>query len=262
MGVLRVLTTPLRWATAPLRWAFKFVLVVLLALVVYYAVTLVQVWLTSRQYDPVPAQAIIVMGAAQYNGRPSPDLEARLNQALILFQQGYAHLIVCTGSKEPGDNYTEAESGKAYLESKGVPATDVLEAGGRTTWTNLSLAAQELKPPGDTDVLIVTDPFHEDRSMAIASTLGLTPHPTPTQTSPINGTAVVPYFLSEAAGVALGRIVGYQHLHSLASLPVLRSIAGTEATVRLASGPHWGSWPRPGVQAGAGAGVRSLPAVG
>lgn len=236
MGVLRVLTTPLRWATAPLRWAFKFVLVVLLALVVYYAVTLVQVWLTSRQYDPVPAQAIIVMGAAQYNGRPSPDLEARLNQALILYRQGYARLIVCTGSKEPGDNYTEAETGQAYLESQGVAAADILEAGGRTTWTNLFLASEELKPRGDSDVLIVTDPFHEDRSMAIATDVGLTPHPAPTQSSPINGSAVIPYFLSEAAGVALGRIIGYQHLHALASLPVLRGIASTIGGARPSPG--------------------------
>lgn len=232
MGLLRVATTPLRWATAPLRMALKIVGVLVTGLVVYYAVTLLQVWLTSRHYDPVSAQAIVVMGAAQYNGVPSPDLEARLNQALILFHQGYAHLIVCTGSKEPGDNYTEAASGRTYLESKGVPAADILEAGGRTTWTNLELAAGELKPMGDTDVLIVTDPFHEARSMAIATDVGLTPHPTPTQSSPINGSAVIPYFLSEAAGVALGRIVGYQHLHTLASLPGLRSIAGTVAEVR------------------------------
>jgi uncharacterized SAM-binding protein YcdF (DUF218 family) len=207
--------------------ALKIVVLVVVALVVYYAVTLVQVWLTSRQYDPVAAQAIVVMGAAQYNGVPSPDLQARLNQALILFQHTYAHVIVCTGSKEPGDHYTEAESGESYLVSKGVPPQDILEAGGRTTWTNLYLAAEQLKPRGDTDVLIVTDPFHEDRSMAIATDVGLTPHPTPTQSSPINGSAVIPYFLSEAAGVALGRIVGYQHLHALASLPGLRGIAGT-----------------------------------
>nr|MDA8359765.1 hypothetical protein [Actinomycetota bacterium] len=74
--------------------------------------------------------------------------------------------------------------------------------------------------------LIVTDPFHEYRSMAIATDVGLTPHPTPTQSSPITGSAVIPYFLKEAAGVALGRIFGYQRLHSLASLPGVRSIAG------------------------------------
>jgi uncharacterized SAM-binding protein YcdF (DUF218 family) len=209
-----------RWLTAPLRFALKLLALFIAAVVVYYVVTLVQVWLTSRKYDPVPAQAIVVMGAAQYNGRPSPDLQARLDQALILFQQGYAHLIVCTGSKEPGDAYTEAQTGKTYLESKGVPPADILEAGGRDSWTNLALAADQLKPLGDTDVIIVTDPFHEDRSMAIATDVGLTPHPAPTQTSPINGTAVVPYFLSTAAAVAVGRIVGFNNLHAFASLAI------------------------------------------
>lgn len=225
----------LRWLTAPLRWAFKILALLIGAILVYYVVTLVQVWLTSRQYDPVQAQAIVVMGAAQYNGVPSPDLQARLDQALLLYQQGYAHLIVCTGYKEPGDTYTEAESGKAYLESKGVPAADILEAGGRDSWTNLALAAGQLKPRGDTSILIVTDPFHEDRSMAIATDVGLTPHPAPTQSSPINGTAVVPYFLSTAAAVALGRIVGYDHLHMFASLAV-STVTPTAAPARVASG--------------------------
>jgi uncharacterized SAM-binding protein YcdF (DUF218 family) len=210
----------LRWITAPARWALKIVLLLLAAIVVYYVVTLVQVWLTSRQYDPVQAQAIVVMGAAQYDGRPSPDLRARLDQALVLFGEGYAHLIVCTGSKEPGDHYTEAQSGEMYLTSKGVPAEDILEVGGRDSWTNLAQAAAELRRRGDTDILIVTDPFHEDRSMAIASDLGFTPHPTPTQTSPINGTAVIPYFLSTAAAVALGRIIGFKPLHELGGMAV------------------------------------------
>lgn len=197
------------------RLAVRAILLGVAAIAVYYAVTLVQVWMTSRAYDPTRAQAIVVMGAAQYNGVPSPDLRARLNQALVLYQQGYAPLIVTTGSKEPGDRYTEAETGKTYLESKGVPASRILEAGGRSTWTNLFLAAGQLKARGATEVLVVTDPFHEDRSMAIATDVGLTPHPTPAQSSPISGAAVVPYFLATAAGVALGRIVGYQRLHSL-----------------------------------------------
>ena len=198
----------------PLHWVLRAVVAVVAVLLVYYVVTLVQVWLTSREYGPVKAQAIVVMGAAQYDGVPSPDLRARLDQALLLYEQRYAPLIVTTGSKEPGDQFTEAEAGKRYLESKGVKAGDILEAGGRTTWSNLSLAAAELRPRKDTDVLIVTDPFHEDRSMAVATDLGLHPHPTPTQSSPINGTATLPYFLQTAAGVALGRIVGFERLHS------------------------------------------------
>ena len=66
-----------------------------------------------------------------------------------------------------------------------------------------------------TTVLVTTDPFHEDRSMAIASSLGLTPSPTPTQTSPITGWSTVPYFLKEAVGVGLGRIIGFNHLEWL-----------------------------------------------
>ncbi len=218
-----------RWVTAPVRLALKIVLLVVLAVVVYYAVTLVQVWLTSRQYDPVDAQAIVVMGAAQYDGVPSPDLQARLDEAYLLFKTGYARLIVCTGYKEPGDHYTEAQSGEMYLVSKGVPAADILEAGGRDSWTNLALAADKLRPRGDTDVLIVTDPFHEDRSMAIATDVGLTPHPTPTQTSPIKGTAVIPYFLRTAAGVAVGRIIGFRYLHDLGGLG---AVAGDVVHVR------------------------------
>jgi uncharacterized SAM-binding protein YcdF (DUF218 family) len=194
---------------------FKILTLLVLAVVVYFVVTLVQVWLTSRHYDPRPAQAIVVMGAAQYDGVPSPDLRARLNEALLLFHQGDAGVVAVTGSKEKGDQFTEAEAGARYLETKGVPSTAIVEAGGDDTWQSLSDVAPMLKARGDTKILMVTDPFHEDRSMAIASGLGLTPYPTPTQTSPITGWATVPYFLKEAVGVGLGRIVGYQHLHAL-----------------------------------------------
>jgi uncharacterized SAM-binding protein YcdF (DUF218 family) len=241
MFLLRWVTAPLRWVTAPMRWALKILLLLIAGIVIYYAVTLVQVWLTSRQYDPVRAQAIVVMGAAQYNGVPSPDLRARLNEALLLYRQGYAHLIVCTGYKEPGDVYTEAESGETYLVSKGVKATDILEAGGRDSWTNLALAARLLRSRGDTDVLIVTDPFHEDRSMAIATDVGLTPHPTPTQTSPINGAAVIPYFLSTAAAVAVGRIIGYQRLHSLGEMAVAERDSRVPPRVGARAGAPSGS---------------------
>jgi uncharacterized SAM-binding protein YcdF (DUF218 family) len=152
------------------------------------------------------------MGAAQYNCTPSPDLRARLDQARTLYEQGYAHLVMLTGNKKPGDRCTESESGAAYLESKGVPARDILQAGGDTTYGNIAQAAPVLAKHGATVVLVTTDPFHEDRSMAIASTLSLSPTPTPTQTSPITGWSTVPYFFKEAVGVGLGRIIGFNHL--------------------------------------------------
>jgi uncharacterized SAM-binding protein YcdF (DUF218 family) len=200
---------------APLRWALRIGLAVLGVIVLYFAVTLVQVWLTSRHYDPRPAGAIVVMGAAQYNGVPSPDLRARLQQALTLYHDGYAHLVVVTGGKEPGDRYTEAQSGAMYLEKAGVPAADVVQAGGDDSYENIADAAAKLKGHADTVVLVTTDPFHEDRSMAIASDFSLSPSPTPAQTSPITGWSTVPYFMKEAVGVGFGRIIGFNHLEWL-----------------------------------------------
>jgi uncharacterized SAM-binding protein YcdF (DUF218 family) len=196
----------------PVRWGLRIALVLAAAIVLYFAVTLVQVWLTSRQYDPHPAGAILVMGAAQYNCSPSPDLQARLDEALKLYRQGYAHLVMVTGNKKPGDRCTEAESGAMYLEGHGVPARDILEAGGDTTYGNIEQATPILDKHDAKVVLLTTDPFHEDRSMAIASSMSLTPSPTPTQTSPITGWSTVPYFLKEAVGVGLGRIIGFNHL--------------------------------------------------
>jgi uncharacterized SAM-binding protein YcdF (DUF218 family) len=197
---------------APLRWALRIGLLLIAAIVVYFGITLVQVWLTSRQYDPRSAGAIVVMGAAQYDCVPSPDLRARLDQALTLYHQGYAHLVMLTGGKQPGDKCTEAESGAMYLESKGVPSTAILEAGGNTTYENIQDAEPRLAAHNVRVVLVTTDPFHEDRSMAIASSFSLSPSPTPTQSSPIKGWSTVPYFLKEAVGVGLGRVIGFNHL--------------------------------------------------
>ena len=199
----------------PLRWALRIVLLVVAAIVLYFVVTLVQVWLTSRHYEPHPAGAILVMGAAQYDCVPSPDLRARLDQALTLYRRRDAPLIMVTGYKEPGDRCTEAQSGAMYLESKGVPARDILQAGGDNTYENIAAAAPVLQHHGATVVLVTTDPFHEARSMAIASDLSLSPSPTPTQSSPITGWSTVPYFLKEGVAVGLGRIIGYNHLEWL-----------------------------------------------
>ncbi len=199
-----------------MRLAFRLARWMVAAVVVYLAVTAVQVWLTGRRYDPVTAGAIVVMGAAQYDGVPSPDLQARLDEASLLWHQGYAPTVVVTGSKQTGDAFTEAEASARYLEvTKHIPARDIVEVGGRNSWQNLALTAPVLEARGVTTALVVTDPFHEARCLAIASSLGLTPSPTPTRTSPIHGIATVPYYAKETAGVALGRIIGYDRLGSI-----------------------------------------------
>ena len=201
---------------APLRWALRIAILVVTVIVLYFAVTFVQVWLTSRQYNPHQAGAIVVMGAAQYDCVPSPDLRARLDQAAILYHERYAPLIVVTGNKKPGDKCTESQSGAMYLEEvKGVPSSAILQAGGDDSYQNIADAQPALLAHGDRVILVTTDPFHEDRSMAIASDLSLTPSPTPTQTSPITGWSTLPYFVKETVGVGLGRIIGYNHLEWL-----------------------------------------------
>jgi len=190
------------------------VLAVILA-VGYLGVTAVQVWLTSRRSDPQPAQAEVVMGAAQYNGVPSPDLTARLVEADTIWRRHLVPLIVVTGYKEPGDSFTEAEASQRWLVRHGVPAGEVVQVGGSDSWESLYDAAAALHSRGLERVLIVTDGFHEARCLAIATDVGLHAHPVPARHSPISGWSAVPYFAKETLGVALGRLVGYSHLHEL-----------------------------------------------
>lgn len=209
MGVLAVFT-----AWRGMRLAMRLTVLVVVALVGYLAVTAVQVWLTSRRSDPVPSQAIVIMGAAQYNGIPSPDLLARDRKALALYRQGLAPLVVATGSKQPGDHFTESQASGLWLEANGVPASAVVEVGGNDSWGNLADAADVLHARGLGKVLVVTDGFHEDRSLAIATDLGLQAEPVPATNSPISGWGTFPYFAKETLGVGVGRILGYSRLHS------------------------------------------------
>ncbi|MGH7866324.1 MAG: YdcF family protein, partial [Candidatus Dormibacteraceae bacterium] len=92
-----------------------------------------QVWDQSHRDEIHSADAIVVLGAAEYNGIPSPVFQARLDHALLLFHQGLAPTIFTTGGKEGRDIYTEAEVGEAYLLKQGVPLSRLLtESSGRT----------------------------------------------------------------------------------------------------------------------------------
>jgi uncharacterized SAM-binding protein YcdF (DUF218 family) len=199
------------------RFVLRVILWLVVAILIYFVVTAVQVYLTGRHYQPHAAGAIVVMGAAQYNGVPSPDLRARLDEAKLLWQQRYATDIVVTGSKEPGDVFTEAQASARYLIADGIPGRDIYEVGGSDSWENLSEASTMLLAHGDKSILLVSDRFHEARCLAIASSVGLTASPTPTWTSPILGWSTVPYYAKETVGEGLGRIIGFNHLTSLHS---------------------------------------------
>jgi uncharacterized SAM-binding protein YcdF (DUF218 family) len=193
--------------------AVRAALVVIAAIALYFVVTFVQVWNASRQDHAQHAQAIVVLGAAQYDGRPSPVLAARLDHAAHLYAAGYADYIVVTGGRQPGDRFTEAEASANYLGTKGVPGSAIeRETSSTNSWESLAAASRFLIADGIRDVILVSDPFHSYRIAAIASSLGLRPHVSPTPTSPVHGFAEFKALARETAAVALGRIVGWERL--------------------------------------------------
>ncbi|MGH9119121.1 MAG: YdcF family protein [Acidimicrobiales bacterium] len=184
-----------------------------MALVLYVGVTFVQVWLASRRDEARAADAIIVLGAAQYDGEPSPVLAARLDHAANLYRRGLAPLIVVTGGRQEGDRYTEAGAGAAYLERLRIPGTAIeRETTSAHSWESLAAAARFLQDDGIERVLLVSDPYHSFRIDAIADDLGLEAFVSPTPSSPVGGGAELRAMARETAAVAVGRVIGYRRL--------------------------------------------------
>jgi len=193
----------------PLRVGLRALAVLLAVVVLYLAVTFVQVLQASRRDEARPAQAIVVLGAAQYDGVPSPVLANRLDHAAGLFAEGIAPLIVVTGGRQEGDRFTEAAAGANYLSSvHGISGEAIeRETTGASTWESLASAAQFLRADGITEVVLVSDPYHAMRIAGIARELGL--HPV---VSPADGSSSVAHLAEETVAVAIGRIIGYDRL--------------------------------------------------
>jgi len=152
-----------------------------------------------------PADAIIVMGAAQYGGRPSPVLRARLDHALTLWREKQSSRVVLTGGRREGDQISEAAAGRRYIMRRGVPSPSILlESLGRTSLASMHGAASLLHEKdslsGRPSVLLVSDPFHMLRLDVLARMHGLNPLPSPTRTSPIsaNRSVALEYILRES----------------------------------------------------------------
>lgn len=179
----------------------------------YFAVTFGQVWWTSRHDSARPAQALIVLGAAQFDGRPSAVLRARLDHAADLYRRNIAPVVVVTGGKAEGDRFTESAASANYLHTKGVPDEAILrEATGRTSWQSLAASARFLRERGIRDVVLVSDPFHAARIAGIASELGLDAVTSPTRTSPIKGLSEFRHLVTETAQVGIARVIGFRRL--------------------------------------------------
>lgn len=147
------------------------------------------------------SDAIVVLGAAQWAGRPSPVLRARLDHGAALWRERVAPLLLLTGGVGDGDTISEAEVGRRYLVAKGIPASAILvERTGRTTGQSVRSAAAILRGEGLRRVVLVSDPFHALRLRILAARHGLDAATSPTRTSPIARNAVTEwrYVLSES----------------------------------------------------------------
>lgn len=173
--------------------------------------TVVGVWLVSlatvilfeRLDTRRPAHAIVVLGAAQYDGRPSPVLRARVDHAVALWRRGLAPVLITTGGRGKGDTTTEAAVERRYAMKHGVPDSAILvEAEGRSTRESLRNVSAMLGEDAR-EVILVSDPFHMLRLSILARRFGLRPRTSPTRTSPIsaNRSAFWRYTLQESLKV-------------------------------------------------------------
>lgn len=205
-----------------LRWTIRIVTLIVGVLVIYLALTAYGVWSASRaddarstnsgptSDDPV---AIVVLGAAQYDGRPSPVLAARLDHAVELRDAGVGSMIVVTGYKQDNDRFTEAYTGLKYLLAHGVPEADVVVVDdGSNTWESLSAVDHVLSRRDVDHVMLVSNGYHNRRLLGIAGELGLS-----AGVSSVGGSATPRQVVGETARVAAGQLIGYRRLSGLTS---------------------------------------------
>lgn len=200
----------------------------------YYVVTVIQVWRAARSDGARPSDAVVVLGAAQYDGTPSPAFAARLDHAVDLYEQGIAPLVVVTGGKQPGDRFTEAAVGADYLIARGVPEDAILrETTSRNSWESLQASARFLFPRGVKRVVLVSDPFHSLRIRLTAEEIGFDAVTSPTRTSPISGPAEWRRFLGEGLRVSVGRVFGFGRATRLRGRQSLVPRVGADASESL-----------------------------
>jgi len=196
-----------------LRWGLLAVVVLPLA---YLAATFATVWRAAHHDGARPAAAIVVLGAAQYDGRPSPALRARLEHVVELWKGDATARVVVTGGKQPGDRFTEASASATYLMAQGIPSDKILrEVNGRSSFQSLADSAAFLKKMGLTRVVLVSDAYHAARIRGIAEEVGLDASVSPTPST--RASANAGRYAKETLAVAAARIVGFRRAAGLSN---------------------------------------------
>lgn len=179
---------------------------VILLLALGWASIVVAVALAGAHDEATTADAIAVLGAAQYNGRPSPVFRARLDHAAALYQRGLAPVVLVTGGVGVGDTVSESEVGRRYLTKAGLPENAVIAlAAGSSTAAAMTSVAHWLGARDSRRVLLVSDGFHMLRLRILATRQGLLPFTSPAPGSPIrsNPRRNAAYFLAEGFKVPI-----------------------------------------------------------
>ncbi len=195
-----------RWL--PLRRARRVAIVAVAIGAGYVMLTFFQVLQASGEDNRSPADAIVVLGAAQYDGEPSPVLASRLDHAYALWDAGVADMVVTTGSNQPGDRFTEGYAGYEYLLVEGIPDAELLVVtDGASSYEQLAATARQLRERDMSSVVLVSDPYHALRLRQIADQVGLD-----AVVSSTDGGSSIRQLLRETAAVSLGRILGYRRV--------------------------------------------------
>ncbi|HSK26032.1 MAG TPA: YdcF family protein [Jiangellales bacterium] len=171
-----------------------------------------RIWWDARQEDARPSDAIVVLGAAQYDGTPSPVFEARLRKAQDLYEQGVAPVVVTVGAGAVGDRTTEADAGADWLvDVAGLARDEVLPvATGEDTRTSLDAVGEVFAEEGWSTAVLVSDPWHTFRSKALAAAAGIDAVAAPVRSGPIvqsRGTQLR-YILRESGAYIVWRLSG------------------------------------------------------
>ena len=184
--------------------------------VLYVVANIAQVWVVGRSDQARSVDAIVVMGVTQYDGRPSPQLQARLDHVLALWGTGVTQLVITTGGNQPGDRFTEARASADYLIAGGIDETLIaMEDIGSTSLQSLRGVAEIMKSRNLESVLIVTDPYHALRSRLISQDLGLVAYVSPTPSSTVRGNTELRRIINEGLGVSVAYVLGFERLDSL-----------------------------------------------
>jgi uncharacterized SAM-binding protein YcdF (DUF218 family) len=183
---------------------------------VYFLVNVALVVQTAREHQQYHTDAIVVMGAAEFNGVPSKVFAARIRSAEALYRQHVAPLVITVGGHETGDRFSEAEVGRDVLLRDGIGSADVDASDtGDDTYDSLSAILPLIVRDHLTSVTVVSDGFHLYRSMSILRGFGLRAYGYADQGSPIHGLLNAEYILREGVAVSVARVIGYQEESSL-----------------------------------------------